>query len=100
MIGSCPADPVCEGRNLADILNRKTMDAESIGAFMDWLLRIGGTALMVLLDEQSEDDLMHVLGHPLTALGSDAWAVRSGEGCLHPRAYGTTARSFFFASSM
>lgn len=92
LIGSCPADPACEGRNLADILNRQTMDAESIGAFMDWLLRIGGTALMVLLDEQSEDDLMHVLGHPLTALGSDAWAVRSGEGCPHPRAYGTTAR--------
>ena len=92
LIGSCPADPACEGRNLADILNRQTMDAESIGAFMDWLLRIGGTALMVLPDEQSEDDLMHVLGHPLTALGSDAWAVRSGEGCPHPRAYGTTAR--------
>ncbi len=92
LIGGCPGDRACEGRTLADILGRRAVDAESIGAFMDWLLGVEGRALMVLLDEQSEDDLRHVLGHPLTALGSDAWAVRFGEGCPHPRAYGTTAR--------
>ena len=70
----------------------RRVDAASIGAFMDWLLSVKGRALMVLLDEQSEEDLRHVLTHPLTALGSDAWAVRLGEGRPHPRAYGMTAR--------
>ena len=97
LIGGCPADRTCEGRTLADLLSHPgqpahRVDAESIGAFMDWLLSVEGRALMVLLDEQSEEDLRHVLAHPLTALGSDAWAVRLGEGCPHPRAYGTTAR--------
>ncbi len=92
LIGDCPGDRECEGRTLAEILERRSVDAESIGHFMDWLLSVSGRSLMVLLDEQSEDDLRHVLAHPLTALGSDAWVVRDGEGCPHPRAYGTTAR--------
>ena len=92
LIAECPLDRKSEGRTLGDILGVHAMDRGSIETFMDWLLNVEGRALMVLTNEQSEDDLIHVLGHPLTALASDAWIVPYKSGSPHPRAYGSFPR--------
>ena len=39
-----------------------------------------------------EDDVVRIMRHPLTAVGSDGWSVAHGQGKPHPRSYGTFPR--------
>ena len=91
-IGDCPQDRPCEGKNLSEILRHDAPSPSAIDALMDWLLHIKANALMVCQNQQSEDDVAHVLAHPLSAVASDAWIVPWQKGSPHPRAYGSIPR--------
>jgi N-acyl-D-amino-acid deacylase len=83
-------DKAFEGMRLVDIAAR--VGRPPLEAALDLLARNRGGVLMVDF-AMSEDDVRHVLRHPLVAVASDGWAQAPGAGGTpHPRSYGTFAR--------
>jgi N-acyl-D-amino-acid deacylase len=83
-------DKKFEGMRLVDIAVR--VGRSPLDAALDLLARHRGGVLMVDF-AMSEDDVQHVIRHPLVAVASDGWALSpSAGGMPHPRSYGTFAR--------
>jgi N-acyl-D-amino-acid deacylase len=82
-----------EGSSIADVAVRRGMDpVETLFA----LLQESRARAMMVHFIMSEDDVRHVMRHPLTMFGSDGWVLRPegplAEGKPHPRCYGTYPR--------
>jgi len=80
-----------EGKNLIQI-TKLAGKPDELTALFDLILEEKGRASMVVF-EMNEDDILRIMQHPLTMIGTDSWAV-STEGVLnigkpHPRFYGT-----------
>jgi N-acyl-D-amino-acid deacylase len=86
-VASAPGHPEWEGKTLAELA------AESGQPALDVARRIvdaTGNAAMAIFHSMSEDDIIAVLRHPSTMIGSDG--LPTLEGKPHPRLYGTFAR--------
>jgi N-acyl-D-amino-acid deacylase len=90
-----PAGPgkADEGASIADIAARR--GADPVEALFALLEESRAQAIMVHF-VMSEDDVRHVMQHPLSMFGSDGWVLRPegplAEGKPHPRCYGTYPR--------
>jgi N-acyl-D-amino-acid deacylase len=82
-----------EGLSVADVATRRGVDP--VEALFALLEESGARAIMVHF-VMSEDDVRHVMRHPLSMFGSDGWALTPegplAEGKPHPRSYGTYPR--------
>ena len=78
----------CEGRSLAEI--SRSWGVDPYDALFDLLLRDGARTTMVV-HLMREEDVVEVLKHPLTMVGSDSW-ITPPVGKPHPRFFGTFPR--------
>ncbi len=76
-----------EGRRLGDIARERGKDLHDTA--IDLLIE-EETAVSAIAHVMSEDDVMAVLAHPRTMIGTDGFPLKDGK--AHPRTYGTYAR--------
>jgi N-acyl-D-aspartate/D-glutamate deacylase len=85
--------PGVEGRTVADL----AADGDGTDVVLD-LIGEFGNAVMMVAGGRSEEDLLAVLRHPATVIGSDGQALDpggpTGAGVPHPRSYGCYPRLF------
>lgn len=85
-------DPTMAGKNLAQITEERGMSPTPENAadvVMDIISKGGATAVFHAIDDS---DVVRIMQHPATAIGSDGPLGVFGVGAPHPRQYGTFAR--------
>jgi N-acyl-D-amino-acid deacylase len=89
---SCAFDPSLNGKNLADATHRRdlTETVENAAETAMWIVEKGGCS--GIFHAISEDDIVRILKHPATMIGSDGEIPVFGRANPHPRSYGTFAR--------
>jgi N-acyl-D-amino-acid deacylase len=81
-----------EGLSIGEVARSKGEDP------VDFMLDLleEDPSIQVILDFMDENEVKYALGHPLTMIGSDGYALNTkgplGEGKPHPRSYGTFPR--------
>ncbi len=92
VISSCQWDPSLAGKDLGDITKQRGMDVtmENVAESVFWIIEQGGCG--GIFHAISEDDLVRILKHPATMIGSDGEVPIFGQANPHPRSYGTFAR--------
>lgn len=85
-ITAAPGDRALEGRTLAELAAEAGVDGATMARR---IVAEHGHAVMVVVHMMSEDDLVTVLAHETTMIGSDGDPAGSHP---HPRLYGTFAR--------
>ena len=92
VIAQCEWDPSLAGKTLADIARLRgtepTMEHAAEAAM--WITERGGC--QGVFHAINEEDLVRILRHPATMIGSDGEIPTFGRGQPHPRSYGTFAR--------
>jgi len=92
VLASCSWDTSMAGKNLADVTRQRKM-APTIPNAAEaalWLIEQGGC--QGIFHAISEADLIRILRHPATMIGSDGEIPIFGRASPHPRSYGTFAR--------
>ena len=89
---SCSFDPSLAGKTLADltIARGKPPTVRNAAEVTMWIVEQGGC--QGIFHAMSERDLVRILRHPATMIGSDGSVPVFGEANPHPRSYGTFAR--------
>jgi dihydroorotase/N-acyl-D-amino-acid deacylase len=89
---SCAFDPSLNGKNLADATHLRdlTETVENAAETAMWIVENGGCS--GIFHAISEDDIVRILKHPATMIGSDGEIPVFGRANPHPRSYGTFAR--------
>jgi N-acyl-D-amino-acid deacylase len=89
---SCSFDPSLAGKTLADltIARGKPPTIRNAAEVTMWIVEQGGC--QGIFHAMSERDLVRILRHPATMIGSDGSVPIFGEANPHPRSYGTFAR--------
>jgi len=85
-------DSTLEGKTLADWAERRGVGTslEAAAALvLEGELKGGASMIYHVLDEP---DVVRIMQHPMTMIGSDGRLSAPGEGVPHPRAYGTFPR--------
>jgi N-acyl-D-amino-acid deacylase len=89
---SCGFDASLAGKTLADLTRQRGMEPtiENAAETTMWLVEQGGC--QGIFHAMSEPDLLRILKHPATMIGSDGEVPIFGRANPHPRSYGTFAR--------
>jgi dihydroorotase/N-acyl-D-amino-acid deacylase len=89
---NCAFDPSLNGKTLADATHRHdlTETVENAAETAMWIVEKGGCS--GIFHAISEDDIVRILKHPATMIGSDGEVPIFGRANPHPRSYGTFAR--------
>ncbi len=85
-------DPSMDGKNLAQLAEERNMlptPENAAEVVMDIVSKGGATAVFHAIDDA---DIVRIMQHPSTAIGSDGPLGVFGVGAPHPRQYGTFAR--------
>jgi N-acyl-D-amino-acid deacylase len=92
VIASCGWDASLAGKNLADVARLRGLEPtiENAAEAALWIVEKGGCS--GIFHAISEDDLVGILKHPATMIGSDGEVSVFGKDRPHPRGYGTFAR--------
>ncbi len=80
--------PEYEGRTLEDFMRGRNKSLRA--AAFELIRREGPTKIPIAGEMMSEEDVRHVISHPLTSIGSDG--VENPGGKAHPRLVGTAVR--------
>jgi len=85
-------DPEMAGKNLAELTEEANMDPtpENAADVVFDIIRGGGAT--AVYHAIGPDDVVRIMQHPATTIGSDGPVGIFGEGAPHPRQYGTFAR--------
>jgi len=91
-IASCGFDRSLAGKTLADVRAMRGLPATLEGAAeaTAWIVEQGGCS--GIFHAIGEEDLVRILKHPATMIGSDGEVPIFGEASPHPRSYGTFVR--------
>jgi dihydroorotase/N-acyl-D-amino-acid deacylase len=92
VIARCEWDASLAGKSLADVARLRGMEPtiENAAEAVLWIVEQGGC--QGIFHAISEDDLVRILRHPATMIGSDGEIPIFGRANPHPRSYGTFAR--------
>jgi len=92
VLASCSWDTSLAGKSLADVtrLRKMTPTIPNAAETALWLIEQGGC--QGIFHAISEADLIRILRHPATMIGSDGEIPIFGRANPHPRSYGTFAR--------
>jgi dihydroorotase/N-acyl-D-amino-acid deacylase len=92
VVSRCEWDMSLAGKNLGDIAKLRGMDVtlENAAEAVIWIVEQGGCG--GIFHAINEDDLMRILRHPATMIGSDGEVPIFGQANPHPRSYGTFVR--------
>jgi dihydroorotase/N-acyl-D-amino-acid deacylase len=88
----CEWDMSLAGKNLGEITKQRGMEPtiENAAETVLWIIERGGCG--GIFHAINEDDLIRILRHPATMVGSDGEVPIFGQANPHPRSYGTFAR--------
>ena len=92
VIAGCEWDASLAGRNLAELATRRGQPATLEGAADTALWIVEQGDCQAVFHAISEEDVVRILRHPATMIGSDGEVPPFGKGAPHPRSYGTFAR--------
>ncbi len=85
-------DPSLEGKSLREI-NREWQRKDELAAEIQTTLDLMEKGFVrMVYHRMNEDDVVRILGHPLTLVARDGGVPAYGEGKPHPRSYGVAAR--------
>jgi dihydroorotase/N-acyl-D-amino-acid deacylase len=91
-IASCQWDPSLNGKNLAEILGERGLEADMQNA-AELVMEIGEKGgCKAVYHAMSEEDVDSIMRHPRTMIASDGGIFMPTEDVPHPRYYGTFAR--------
>jgi len=92
VLAGCGWDATLAGKNLAEValLRKMTPTIPNAAEAALWLVEQGGCS--GIFHAINEDDLVRILRHPATMIGSDGEVTVFGAASPHPRSYGTFAR--------
>ena len=92
LFSSCGFDPALAGKTLADLTRQRGLPVtlENAAEATLWLVEQGGC--QGIFQAMDERDLVRILAHPATMIGSDGEVPVFGRANPHPRSYGTFAR--------
>jgi dihydroorotase/N-acyl-D-amino-acid deacylase len=91
-IASCQWDPSLNGKNLAEILGERGLEANMENA-AELVMEIGEKGgCKAVYHAMSEEDVDNIMRHPKTMIASDGGIFMPTEDVPHPRYYGTFAR--------
>jgi N-acyl-D-amino-acid deacylase len=91
-IARCDWDPSLNGKRLGDITKGRGLEPtlENAAETTFWIVEQGGA--QGIFHAINEEDLVRILRHPATMVGSDGEVPVFGRAHPHPRSYGTFAR--------
>ena len=96
VIATCAGDRGVEGMDLTAIAAAAGREPTARGGAdtaVELIRRHSDPArISAIYHTMHEDDVVRILRHPFTAVGSDGWSVSQGQGKPHPRSYGTFPR--------
>jgi N-acyl-D-amino-acid deacylase len=92
VLASCGWDPSLAGKNLAEVTQQRGLPASVDGAADATLWLVEQGECQGIFHAIGEDDLVRVLRHPATMIGSDGEVPIFGRANPHPRSYGTFVR--------
>ena len=92
VLASCSWDPSLAGRNLADVAQLRNVQPSVDGAAQAALWIVEQGDCQGIFHAIGEEDLVHILKHPATMIGSDGEVPIFGQANPHPRSYGTFVR--------
>jgi N-acyl-D-amino-acid deacylase len=89
---SCGFDPSLAGKTLYDLVVQRKLapTLRNAAETVMWIVEQGGC--QGIFHAMSEADLLRILKHPATMIGSDGEIPEFGRANPHPRSYGTFAR--------
>ena len=92
VLSGCEWDMSLAGKNLADVtrLRGGEVTLGNAAEAVIWIIEQGGCG--GIFHAINEDDLVRILKHPATMVGSDGEVPIFGQANPHPRSYGTFAR--------
>jgi N-acyl-D-amino-acid deacylase len=92
VLAGCGWDATLAGKNLAEVarLRKMTPTIPNSAEAALWLVEQGGCS--GIFHAINETDLVRILRHPATMIGSDGEVTVFGAASPHPRSYGTFAR--------
>ncbi len=93
-VASCDWEPELAGKTISEV-NRLRGRAATIDNEITTILELveKGRVPMVF-HSMSDEDVERIMRYPNTAISSDGYILKFGEGVPHPRSYGTYARAF------
>lgn len=90
-VASCTFDRSVEGKTITEI--SKSKGRESISGEIETILDLASKgSVQMIYHTMGDEDIERFMAHPNTAIASDGYPARPGEGVPHPRSYGTRAR--------
>ncbi len=91
-IARCDWDDALAGKTLADVMRDRGADPtlEEAAEAAIWIVEQGGC--QGIFHAIGEEDLVRILRHPSTMVGSDGGVQVFGRASPHPRSYGTFVR--------
>ncbi len=92
VIAGCEWDATLAGLNLSALAERRGQPATLEGAAETALAIVERGDCQAVFHAISEEDVVRILRHPATMIGSDGEIPQFGKGAPHPRSYGTFAR--------
>ena len=92
VISRCEWDASLAGKHLGEVTKLRGMDVtlENAAEAVIWIVEQGGCG--GIFHAIGEDDLVRILKHPATMIGSDGEVPIFGQTHPHPRSYGTFVR--------
>lgn len=92
VIARCEWDPSLAGQTLADVARKRGLEpsVENAAETAMWIAEQGGCG--GIFHAIGEEDLLRIIKHPATMIGSDGEIPMFGKDHPHPRSYGTFAR--------
>ena len=93
MIASCDFEPELAGKTISEVNRLRGREATIKDEIQTILEIVEKGRVPMVYHSMSDEDVERIMRYPNTAISSDGYILKHGEGVPHPRSYGTYARA-------
>jgi len=94
MVASCDWEPALAGKTISEVNVMRGRQATVDNEIQTILELVEKGSVPMVFHSMSDDDVERIMRYRNTAISSDGYILKFGEGVPHPRSYGTYARAF------
>ena len=94
MVASCDWEPELAGKTVSEVNRLRGREATIDNEIQTILELVEKGRVPMVFHSMSDEDVERIMRYPNTAISSDGYILKFGEGVPHPRSYGTYARAF------